>query len=320
MNVTKDRPAIRKQSLGKGLSSLLSDDQPDVIPYNEVPHPPLAPERVVHRSNNMILLVNPESIEPNPHQPRKVFDEQSLRDLAASIRVDGVLQPLIVSTGDKPGCFVLVAGERRLRASRLAGLEKVPVIVKEGAVNDMLRLALIENIQRSDLNIIEEAEAYASLIKDFGYTQEQCAEKVGKERSTVTNSLRLLNLPREIQDDIMEARLSMGHGRALLALPDKKMMLRARDLVVKRQLSVRETEALCKTLQLNPDRTGQTPMSVEGASAANADLNYVADTLRSQLKTKVKISGTAQRGKIEISYFTPAELERIVSLLAPQFR
>ena len=319
MNVTKDRPTIRKGSLGKGLSSLLSDDQPDVIPYNE-PAPQRATERLTHIPNNMILQVNTESIEPNPHQPRKVFDEQALKDLAASIRVDGVLQPLIVSTGDKPGTFVLVAGERRLRASRLAGLEKVPVIVKEGAVNDMLRLALIENIQRSDLNIIEEAEAYASLIKDFGYTQEQCAEKVGKERSTVTNSLRLLNLPREIQDDIMEARLTMGHGRALLSLPDKKMMLRARDLVVKRQLSVRDTEALCKTLQSNPDRSGQAPMSVEGASAVNADLNYVADTLRSQLKTKVKISGTGQRGKIEISYFTPAELERIVSLLAPQFR
>ena len=304
---SKDKSiSTKKPSLGKGLSSLLGDsageDQLEAIK---------SPSILGVKTPLAVLNLAIESIDPNPHQPRKIFDELALRELTNSIREDGVIQPLIVSLGDSPGRYVLVAGERRLRASKLAGKLTVPVIVREKTANDMLRLALIENIQRSDLNIIEEAEAYSSLIKDYGLTQEQCADRVGKDRSTVTNLLRLLSLPREIQDDLLESRLTMGHGRSLLSLPDRKAMLRARDIVVKKQLSVRQTEDLCKTYRNGAGAAE--PFS--GAQVANPDLDYVADSLRAQFRTKVRIVGTAQRGKIEISYFTAAELERISAML-----
>lgn len=304
---SKDTKAVvRKGSLGKGLSSLLGEE-------NETNTDPVKTKSTIQEPKTQqqaIVNIPVEAIEPNPHQPRKVFDEEDLRDLTASIREDGVIQPLIVTNSDSAGRYTLVAGERRLRASKLAGKVTVPAIIRENAANEMLRLALIENIQRSDLNIIEEAEAYSSLIKDYGLTQEQCADRVGKDRSTVTNLLRLLNLPREIQDDLLEERLSMGHGRALLSLPDRKTMLRARDVVLKKQLSVRQTEDLCKSLRNNSAE----PTASEQPSS-NPDLDYVADSLRAHLRTKVRISGSSQRGKIEISFFTAAELERIAGIL-----
>jgi ParB family chromosome partitioning protein len=178
----------------------------------------------------------------------------------------------------------------------------------------MLRLALIENIQRADLNIIEEAEAYASLIKDYGLTQEQCADRVGKERSTVANTLRMLALPREIQDDIMDGRLTMGHGRAILSLEEKKLMLRCRDIVIKKGLSVRATEQLCKTFK-DPKSGAKAGASIKD----DADLQYITESLRSYLHTKVKLQGNTSRGKIEISYFSAAELERLLRVIGHKF-
>lgn len=311
----RDNKATKKPALGKGLNSLLGlNDQSAASPKSptakvvggsggasEIKVPP----------ENLIRRISPDDIEPNPHQPRKVFNQDELLELANSLKVDGIVQPLIVAKSDRPNKYVLIAGERRWRASKLAGLGQIPVIVKDVTSDDMLRIALIENIQRADLNALEEAQAYASLINDFGLTQEQCAKKVGKDRVTVTNFLRLLTLPKEVQDDLLENRLTMGHGRALLSLEDKRLILRARDIVVKKKLSVRQTEQLCKRMKTgDPQKPGATAKTA-------ADLEYLAENLRSHLRTKVKFSGTGARGRIEISYFSAAELERVLTLIGP---
>jgi ParB family chromosome partitioning protein len=244
-----------------------------------------------------------------------LFDDRALKELSDSLKIDGVLQPIVVTQAPQAGRYYVVAGERRLRASKLAGLTTIPAIVREGANTDLLRLALIENIQRADLNVLEEAEAYSALIKDYGLTQEQCADRVGKERSTVTNALRLLTLPREIQEDIVSTRLSMGHGRAILSLDDKKTMLRCRDIVIKKSLSVRQTEQLCKSFK-SPVKTSDQKSS---AIKDEADLQYITESLRNYLHTKVRVAGSTGRGKIEISYFSAAELERLLKLMGHRF-
>jgi ParB family chromosome partitioning protein len=318
-----NQPNSKRSALGKGITSLLGGVDIDVASNAPVPaapkvdfplHPPAAvPTLPV---DGQILRLRVGDIEPNPQQPRKLFDDQLLKDLAASLKEDGLLQPVVVTKSDeKPGRYILIAGERRWRASQMAGLREIPAIVKEGASHDLLRLALIENIQRADLNIIEEAEAYQSLIKDYGLTQEQCAERVGKDRTTVTNALRLLVLPREIQDDLLENRLTMGHGRALLSLDDKKLMLRARDIVIKKQMSVRQTEQFCKTFK-DASQLGE---KSTGVLKNKADLEYLADSLRSHLKTKVRVTGNGSRGKIEVSYFSASELERLLAMIGQRF-
>lgn len=330
MSKDKGQPP-RRGALGKGISSLLGGADTDKPERNErveraertlvttpaTRHQPAVVETepgVKRKLEAEVVRLAIAEVDPNPQQPRKIFDETALQDLSKSLKQDGFLQPIVVARGEKPGRYIIIAGERRYRAAKLAGMETVPVIIKDTANDDLLRLALIENIQRQDLNIMEEAEAYASLIKDYGLTQEQCADKVGKERSTVANTLRLLALPREIQDDIMEARLTMGHGRALLSLEDKKFMLRARDIVVKKALSVRQTEQLCKTFKDPKD-----PAAAGPAIKDDADLNYVTESLRSYLHTKVRLLGSTSRGRIEVSYFSAAELERILKLMGHKF-
>lgn len=305
----RETKPTKKPVLGKGLNSLLGlNDTPDA-PASGAPAPVMSEADQKKLDANLIRRINPDDIEVNPHQPRKVFNQEELVSLSNSLKVDGIVQPLIVSRSEKPGKFTLIAGERRWRASKLAGLSEIPVIVKEVASDDMLRIALIENVQRADLNIIEEAQAYASLINDFGLTQEQCAKKVGKDRVTVTNTLRLLTLPKEIQDDLLENRLTMGHGRALLSLEERKLMLRARDIVIRKKLNVRQTEQICKRIKKGE---GDKPVARH-----SADLDYLAENLRSHLRTKVKLAGSGSRGRIEISYFSASELERILSLIGP---
>lgn len=308
--MTEKDLGAKRMALGKGFNSLLGGGEAKSEESISA-----AAQAMNDKYDKMAAVVRLkiDDIEPNPHQPRKIFDDEALESLSLSIKEDGVVQPIIVAKGTKPGRYVLIAGERRWRASRKAGLETVPAIIKDGNPDAMLRVALIENIQRADLTIIEEAEAYQSLINDFGLSQEQCAKKVGKDRTTVTNALRLLNLPREIQDDLLEKKLTMGHGRALLSLEDKKLMLRARDIVVKKDLSVRQTEQLCKRFK---NLGGE---AVDKASTAkettDADLEYLADSLRNHLRTKVRLAGNSSRGRIEVSYFSAAELERLMQLL-----
>lgn len=306
----KHEVKMKRPPLGKGITSLLGNY--DELQEDVSKHSPRqgAEHADQDKSKFKVVEIPQDLIEVNPHQPRRIFKEEELRALAASIKVDGVIQPITVTASSSPGRYMLIAGERRLRASRMAGLEKIPAIVR-GVMTDQeqLRVALIENIQRQDLNVVEEAEAYHSLIEDFGLTQEQCAEKVGKERSTVANILRILLLPKEVRDDLVENRLTMGHGRALLSLEDRKMILRARDIIIKKGLNVRQAEQLVKSYKSNQNTLAGGPTS------DSADLEYLAEALRSALKTKVKISGTGGKGRIEIAYFSASELERLLSLL-----
>ncbi len=293
----------KRQALGKGLSSLLGMEPEDSSgAFSKFVDKPI---------KQGLTELKLEQIEPNPSQPRKFFDDKMLQELASSIEVEGVIQPIIVAKTEEPGKYTIIAGERRWRASKLANKATIPVIIKEGSDEQLMRLALIENIQRADLNIIEEAEAYQSLINDFGLTQENCAQKVGKDRTTVTNALRLLILPAQVRDDLIEGTLTNGHARALLALESPKKILEARHLIVKKKLNVRQTEALVKALKTSTanDTIASTSKRID------ADLNYVADNLRNKLKTKVRIAGSGQRGKIEISYFSAAELDRVVQLI-----
>jgi len=299
----------RRGALGRGMSSLLGDVQID--DKQEISERTTGTTSHTPKNSNIeaeVVRLKIAYVDANPNQPRKIFDNEKLQELSNSIRQDGLLQPIIVGKSEKEGRYIIIAGERRWRASKIAGLEVIPAIVRENVDDDLLRLALIENIQRSDLNVIEEAEAYASLIRDYGLTQEMCASRVGKERSTVANALRLLQLPRLLQDDIMESRMSMGHGKAILSLEDEKLMRRARDMVLKKALSVRQTEQLCKSFKDGKEAS----KSESTENEDTADLNYVAESLRGYLHTKVKVSGNAERGKIEISYFSPAEMERIM--------
>ncbi|NRA65769.1 MAG: ParB/RepB/Spo0J family partition protein [Pseudobacteriovorax sp.] len=278
----------KKGGLGKGLDSLLGVQTDENL------------------GNNQLVLVSPNQITPNPKQPRKSFDEQELENLAQSIREDGIVQPLVTYRDDMNDRYIIIAGERRWRASKLAGLEKVPILIKDVSPDEVLRIAIIENVQRSDLNVIEEAEAYAALIKELGLTQEECARQVGKDRSTIANLLRILTLPSVVQKSLENEVLTMGHGRALLGLPDPESIIKAHAIVLKNKLSVRQTELLVKKIK--------EPTGVVGAQA-NPDLEYLADMLRGHLRTKVSLSGNGSRGRIEISYFSASELERILEII-----
>jgi ParB family chromosome partitioning protein len=255
------------------------------------------------------------NILPNKHQPRSNFNQQELEELAQSIREKGVIQPLIVTqkVDDK---YELIAGERRLRASKLAGLSKVPVVVMDiYDENALLELALIENVQRTDLNPIEEADAYRKLIEKFGYTQEETAKKVGKQRSTVTNLLRLLKLPEEIQKDISLGVLSEGHGRALVRLSEEPIKLQeARDEIIKMGLSVRQAEKIIKRISLNRSAVKKVTESAV-REIPHSYTSALVTQLTNHLNSKVSLHQNGSRGKIEIEYYSFDDLERVFSIL-----
>jgi ParB family chromosome partitioning protein len=258
---------------------------------------------------------NINKIVPNKYQPRTNFNSNDLQELADSIREKGVIQPLIVTTGSDNN-FELVAGERRLRASKLAGLSQVPVILIDVDNEDsLLELALIENIQRTDLNAIEEAEAYRKLIEKFNYTQEETAKRVGKQRSTVTNMLRLLKLPDLVKDDITNGLLTEGHGRALVKLVDNPLKLQEiRNLVIKNGLSVRQTEKIIKKTSFSKptNKNSNKPASEEIPSSYK---NSLVTQLTNRLNSKVVITENGSRGKIEIEYYSLDDLDRVTELL-----
>lgn len=253
-------------------------------------------------------------IAPNKHQPRMMFDQQELTELADSIRENGVIQPLIVSRLSKKK-FVLVAGERRLRASKMAGLKTVPVIVRDVDNDDeLLELALIENIQRTDLNPLEEAEAYRKLIDKFGLTQEEAAQKVGKNRSTVANSLRLLQLPEYIKDDLLSGHLTEGHARALLAvLASPATLKEIRDQIIGKQLSVRQTERLIKSITKGD--APKAPNKRKEKEFSKSVKKAFENQLTNRLSSQVLINQRGSRGKIEIEYYSYDDLERIMGMV-----
>jgi len=253
-----------------------------------------------------IQEVELSSIQPNPEQPRKVFTETALEELAQSVREKGILQPIILRKTETGG-FYLIAGERRWRAAKLAGLKKIPAVIKESTPAESLEIALIENIQRDDLNPVETAGAFQRLIEEYGYTQEDLAGRVGKDRATVANYLRLLKLPYEIKERISNGHLSMGHAKALLSLPSPKTQIEAARRVLNKGLSVRETEALCKRL-LSPDKKGK-------KSGKDPNITALEERLKQSLGTKVRIAHRGKGGKIEIEYYSLDELDRLLEIL-----
>ncbi len=278
-----------KQALGKGLGALI----PDLSTLDDKEKKALG-----------ITEIELDRIVPNEFQPRKVFDDEKLKELAASIREQGVIQPVIVHRAGSG--YELIAGERRWRASRLAGRKTIPALVKEATKRDLLEMALIENIQREDLNALEAAEAYKRLQDEFKLTQEDLARRVGKERSTVTNFLRLLHLPKEIKQELAAGSLSMGHAKALLSLERSRDQVQAAAMIVKKGLSVREAEALAARLK-NPPKEKKLHQSTEFKS--------LEERLRKSLGTKVSISSKAKGGRIVIEYYSPEELDRILEKL-----
>jgi ParB family chromosome partitioning protein len=294
----------KKKGLGKGLSALIGGSDPIIDPEPV----PLETKPEALSDGTRLTYINPRTVKPNPQQPRQNFDEESLQELAASIRNDGVLEPVVVR--EVSGEFELVSGERRVRASVLAEINEVPAVVREVSDEDMLKLGIIENIQREELNPIELAQAYQSLTEVYGWSQEQVAQKVGKKRATVTNALRLLNLPDDIQKHVVDGNISMGHARALLSVPDPLKQRKLCSKIVKDGLSVREVETAAQ--RSNPKSSGATAQS----PAKDPHLSSLEDKLRVRYGTKVTIkSDKKYKGKIELDFYSLSDLERLLDLL-----
>lgn len=287
---------MTRKVLGRGLGALISSKTPD-----HQPPPPAHP----HLQGGLLQL-DLGKIIPNPQQPRKEFSPDKLEELALSIKARGLIQPVIVRPLGE-GRYELIAGERRWRAAGLAGLAKIPAVVRQAESAEALELALIENIQRQDLNPIETAEAYRHLAETFDLSHEEIALKVGKDRSSVTNLLRLLNLPEEIQKDLIAGTLSMGHARAILGIPDRAGQMAARAAVLAKGLSVRETELLVK-------RQGR-PKRERPGNEIKKDIyiNELENSMRSALGTKVTIRHQGKGGVIELHYFSVEELDRLAN-------
>ncbi|MCC6745969.1 MAG: ParB/RepB/Spo0J family partition protein [Acidobacteria bacterium] len=288
---------MAKRALGRGINALFQATE-------------------VREPGEVLSEIDLDLLEPSADQPRTVFRERQLDELAASIRANGIVQPLLARRrGDR---YQIIAGERRWRAAQRAGLTKVPVVVRDIPDERVLELSLIENIQREELNPIEEANAYRRLIEGLGITQEEVAQRVGRDRSSVTNYLRLLKLPEELQQWVEEDRLSMGHARAILGLDSPEAQRNLAIEVIARRLSVRETERAVKRLLAETvKRVGGTDSTAGRASALSSDANQRAaeEKLSRRLGTKVRITPMKIGGKIEIVFYSDAELDNIYSLI-----
>ena len=286
--------ASAKKGLGGGLSNLFGDDAAASLSENG--------------AADSITQLPLTKIERNPNQPRKKFDQQALEELAESIRLHGVITPITVRHGEKDGYYQIIAGERRWRAARLAGLKEIPAMVLEASEGEVMELALIENLQRQDLNPIEEAEGYDRLMQQFGLTQEEIANRVVKSRSAVANALRLLGLPDEVRTMVADGKLSSGHARAVLAVSDEdKRVEAARQMV---GMSVRQAEALAKRLNKKP--------SVKPPQPEAFSVDYVADVekeLESVLGRKISIQQGKNSGQLTLEYYGADDLERLIEAL-----
>ncbi|MBQ2696043.1 MAG: ParB/RepB/Spo0J family partition protein [Clostridia bacterium] len=282
-----------KKGLGKGLGALMNTDEP------------------VDVSKEEIKTLKISQIEPNKDQPRTEFDAEKLEALSESIKKYGVLQPIVVKKLDN-GFYKIIAGERRWRASKLAGLTKIPVVIKDYDDQETMEIALVENLQREDLNPFEEARGYKELMDLFSLTQEQVAQKVGKSRSAVANSVRLLSLCDEIKEFVLKKELTVGHVRALLATDNEGVQLMAARKIVNEGLNVRQTEALIKFLLQEKKPKKKNPVDEE----LRRYLSSLEKKLSNSLGTKVKIQNKKNRGKIEIEYYNNEDFERIMNKIS----
>jgi ParB family transcriptional regulator, chromosome partitioning protein len=326
---------VQKSVLGKGLASLLPGasappSSAPVVETAEAPAPALmgtgavaagvatpviSPPETGNRDRHMgIALAAIEEIEANPYQPRRDFDEKHVQELSDSIKVNGIIQPLIVRKGANG--YQLIAGERRLRAAKLAGLKQVPIVVRRSTDREALELALIENVQRQDLNCVDEALAYFQLTQEFTLTQEEIAVRVGKERATVANSLRLLKLPEPILEDLKQGTLSPGHGKVLLSLDNPSARLSLRAEILEKNMSVRQAEV--RVLEIREaEAAAQAPASgVDGGAPKSPlalRLSNLAQELTRHWSAKIEVRGTEKKGKIVIHYRSREDLDRVLS-------
>ena len=286
----ENKATKRTNRLGRGLSALIPDINGEI-------------------DKKDITTIELKNIYPNQDQPRRVFDEEKIKILSESIKNYGVLQPIVLKPDDK-GKYMIIAGERRYRASKLARKVDIPAVIKDIPMKDIMEIALIENLQREELNPIEEALAYKSLIKNYSVTQEEISEAVGKSRPHITNTLRLLNLPKQITDMIDQGQITAGHGKAILRLSDENLQIELANKVIAEELSVRATETLAK--KITEENIKEVPKKVKEKDVFIVD---VEERLRNIFGTKVNISKGKKKGKIEIEYYNEDELNNIVSML-----
>ena len=286
----ENKATKRTNRLWRGLSALIPDISTEI-------------------DKKDIITIDLKNIYPNQDQPRRVFDEEKIKILSESIKNYGVLQPIVLKPDDK-GKYMIIAGERRYRASKLARKSDIPAVIKDIPMKDIMEIALIENLQREELNPIEEALAYRSLIKNYEVTQEEISEAVGKSRPHITNTLRLLNLPQKIMDMIDQGQITAGHGKALLRVNDENLQLELANKVIAEELSVRATEALAK--KICEDNIKEVPKKSKEKDVFIVD---VEEKLRNIFGTKVNISKGKKKGKIEIEYYNEDDLNNIVSML-----
>lgn len=298
----------KKGGLGRGLDALFADS----VPVTRVAEQPVAAsknsgkEKAEDGSGETVRYISIHDVKPNANQPRKAFDEEKISELAASIKENGIIQPLIVRKKGKS--YEIVAGERRWRASIKAELKEVPCIVRELNDEQNMLLAIVENMQREDLNPLEEAEGINQMISTYGLTQEQVSKSVGKSRPYIANSLRLLKLPDEIKALISDGSISAGHGRALLSVPDEERRAQIVRMILNDGISVRETEKLASEETVTRKKRG-------GRKPKDPDVAKVEADLKEALGTRVSIKHTGKKGKIEIEFFSRDELERLIEML-----
>ncbi len=298
MSENLEGTAGQRSVLGKGLASLLQQQEFS----NRDKHPGIS-------------FAGVDEIQANHYQPRHDFDDAALEELAQSIRANGIIQPLIVRKGATG--YQLIAGERRLRAAKIAGLKQVPIVIRRSTDREALELALIENVQRENLNCVDVALAYQQLVEDFSLTQEEVAERVGKDRASVANHLRLLRLPATIIEDLKSQALSFGHGKALLSLEDNVLRMQARARILEKHLSVRETEQLVE--QLKQSALPLAPSaSAPDETALVARMNALTQELCRHWGTKVEIRGSERRGRIVLKYTSRQELDRLLEMMHTQ--
>ena len=288
---------MAKKALGKGLGALIKQQSNGDLNPSKKDAPP---------ADSHVPI---DTVVPSPLQPRKHFVQGQLDELKDSISQHGIIQPLIVRKVN--GKMELIAGERRWRASKALGLTEVPIVIREASDQDVLEMALIENIQRKDLNPIEEAQGYLKLAKEFGIKQEVIAKRVGKSRATVANAMRLMELDPEVRDHVAQTRLSVGHAKAILSIKDAASQRLAADQILKKSLTVRAAERLAKSIISPPKKSKVTGSSEE----ANAVINQIQDSLRARFATEVQMKHSPKKGKLELTYYGNDDLQRILDLV-----
>ncbi len=318
----------KKTGLGRGLDALFADAAPIIEEDFKLSKPakkapakspakPASKKTEPVADEDRVLYIDINNIKPNKAQPRITFDEDKLKELESSIKEHGVIQPLIVREAENG--YELVAGERRWRASRLAGLKKVPCIIRNFDDKQNAIVAIIENMQREDLNPIEEAEGLRSMTEKYGFTQEQVSASLGKSRTYITNSIRLLKLPKEIQQFVSDGQMSAAHGRTIINVTDAKKQREICDKVIKLGLSVRETEKLANKAkdEIKPDRKKRKTTT---AAKKSSDILAVEAELRTLTGTKVNINGDSKKGKLELEYYSTEELNRLIDTIREAFK